>query len=152
MRAYTNGNHHQLEATHHGPWLASPSVFVEIGSCEEYWPRKDAAAAWGVALGRVLGLDSSDGYAVDDDLSPEKSHTLIVGFGQGHYVPKCVDCARRAGVSVGHMIASYVRQKYEYANITDHHHPFLSLTDAWLDHYVFARPHSLAITFEGAQF
>eukprot|EP01084_Bolivina_argentea_P164389 285796_1 len=96
-----------LEATHHGPWLASPSAFVEIGSCEEYWSRKEAAAAWGVALGRVLGLDASNGYAVDDDLSPEKSHTLIVGFSQGHYVPKCVDCARRAGVSVGHMIASY---------------------------------------------
>ncbi len=108
MHPYTNGNLPQLEATHHGPWLASPSVFVEIGSCEEYWPRKEPAAAWGVALGRVLGLDASNGYAVDDDLSPETSHSLIVGFGQGHYVPKCVDCARRAGVSVGHMIASYV--------------------------------------------
>ncbi len=89
--------------------MASPSVFVEIGSCEEHWPRKDAAAAWGVALGRVLGLDGSEGYSVSDDLSPEKAHTLIVGFGQGHYVPKCGDCARRARVAVGHMIASYVR-------------------------------------------
>ncbi|XP_022736518.1 D-aminoacyl-tRNA deacylase-like isoform X2 [Durio zibethinus] len=34
-----------LEATHHGPEINSPTMFVEIGSAEEYWYRQDAAQA-----------------------------------------------------------------------------------------------------------
>ncbi|KAL0364431.1 UNVERIFIED_CONTAM: D-aminoacyl-tRNA deacylase [Sesamum angustifolium] len=34
-----------LEATHHGPETHSPTMFVEIGSTEEYWKRQDAAQA-----------------------------------------------------------------------------------------------------------
>ncbi|XP_028081342.1 D-aminoacyl-tRNA deacylase-like isoform X1 [Camellia sinensis] len=32
-----------LKATHHGPEINSPTMFVEIGSTEEYWKRRDAA-------------------------------------------------------------------------------------------------------------
>lgn len=32
-----------LEATHHGPYLRSPSLFIEIGSTEAEWGRTDAA-------------------------------------------------------------------------------------------------------------
>ncbi|WMV35287.1 hypothetical protein MTR67_028672 [Solanum verrucosum] len=34
-----------LEATHHGPITNAPTMFVEIGSTEEYWKRQDAAQA-----------------------------------------------------------------------------------------------------------
>ncbi|CAL5445029.1 unnamed protein product [Camellia sinensis] len=34
-----------LEATHHGPEINSPTMFVEIGSTEEYWKRQDTAQA-----------------------------------------------------------------------------------------------------------
>ncbi|XP_018723051.2 D-aminoacyl-tRNA deacylase-like [Eucalyptus grandis] len=34
-----------LEATHHGPEISSPAMFIEIGSTEEYWERQDAAQA-----------------------------------------------------------------------------------------------------------
>ncbi|KAL3335507.1 hypothetical protein AABB24_031630 [Solanum stoloniferum] len=34
-----------LEATHHGPVTNAPTMFVEIGSTEEYWKRQDAAQA-----------------------------------------------------------------------------------------------------------
>ncbi len=90
-----------------------------------------------VALGRVLGLGGSNGCTVEDDLSPEKAHTLIVGFGQGHYVPKCVDCAKRPGVAVGHMIASYVRSKCQYSRQP----PFSALL------LLVLLLHGLAITF-----
>ncbi|XP_022868546.1 D-aminoacyl-tRNA deacylase-like isoform X2 [Olea europaea var. sylvestris] len=42
-----------LEATHHGPETNSPTMFVEIGSTEEYWKRQDAAQA--IALVRLSG-------------------------------------------------------------------------------------------------
>jgi D-aminoacyl-tRNA deacylase len=32
-----------LEATHHGPITNKPTMFLEIGSTEEYWKRQDAA-------------------------------------------------------------------------------------------------------------
>lgn len=32
-----------LEATHHGPYLRAPSLFIEIGSTEAEWARTDAA-------------------------------------------------------------------------------------------------------------
>ena len=32
-----------LEATHHGPYLRAPSLFIEIGSTEAEWERTDAA-------------------------------------------------------------------------------------------------------------
>ncbi|KAK3012729.1 hypothetical protein RJ639_009562 [Escallonia herrerae] len=45
-----------LEATHHGPETNSPTMFVEIGSTEEYWKRQDAAQA--IALfGKDWGLE-----------------------------------------------------------------------------------------------
>ncbi|MBU0615798.1 MAG: hypothetical protein KJ601_06920, partial [Nanoarchaeota archaeon] len=30
-----------LEATHHGPYLKKPAMFIEIGSSEQEWQRKD---------------------------------------------------------------------------------------------------------------
>lgn len=32
-----------LEATHHGPVTSKPTMFIEIGSTEDYWKREDAA-------------------------------------------------------------------------------------------------------------
>ncbi|OEL17712.1 High-affinity nitrate transporter 2.2 [Dichanthelium oligosanthes] len=39
-----------LEATHHGPVTSTPTMFVEIGSTEEYWGRQDAAQAIALIL------------------------------------------------------------------------------------------------------
>ena len=32
-----------LEVTHHGPILNVPSLFIEVGSTEPYWPNEEAA-------------------------------------------------------------------------------------------------------------
>ena len=48
-----------LEATHHGPYHAVPTMFVEIGSTEEHWGRDDAASLWADVLDECLGLGLS---------------------------------------------------------------------------------------------
>ncbi|KAG1326682.1 D-aminoacyl-tRNA deacylase [Cocos nucifera] len=45
-----------LEATHHGPVVNTPTLFLEIGSTEEYWGRQDAAQAIALLMWEGLGL------------------------------------------------------------------------------------------------
>ncbi|XP_019225786.1 PREDICTED: D-aminoacyl-tRNA deacylase-like isoform X2 [Nicotiana attenuata] len=69
-----------LEATHHGPLTNAPTMFVEIGSTEEYWKRQDAAQAIALLVWEGLGLNG--GAAVGD-------------------------WSRKDGVWVGHLLAGY---------------------------------------------
>ncbi|XP_028123441.1 D-aminoacyl-tRNA deacylase-like isoform X4 [Camellia sinensis] len=69
-----------LEATHHGPEINSPTMFVEIGSTEEYWKRQDAAQAIALLVWEGLGLGG--GAAVGD-------------------------WSRKGGVWVGHLLSGY---------------------------------------------
>ncbi|XP_057848779.2 D-aminoacyl-tRNA deacylase isoform X5 [Cryptomeria japonica] len=50
-----------LEATHHGPVVSKPTMFVEIGSTEEYWKRQDAAHTVALVVWQGLGLDGGSG-------------------------------------------------------------------------------------------
>nr|XP_010929066.1 D-aminoacyl-tRNA deacylase isoform X2 [Elaeis guineensis] len=50
-----------LEATHHGPIVHTPTMFLEIGSTEEYWGRQDAAQAMALLLWEGFGLGGGDG-------------------------------------------------------------------------------------------
>ena len=45
-----------LEATHHGPVLETPTLYVEIGSTEADWSRDDALNLWAYLISKVLGL------------------------------------------------------------------------------------------------
>ena len=80
-----------FEATHHGPYLETPTFFIEIGSTEEEW--KDDRA--GEVLAKtIMGLE-------------EKKYTPALGIGGGHYVPRITDVALEYKVSFGHMLPSY---------------------------------------------
>lgn len=79
------------EATHHGPWLEAPAMFVEIGSDEKAW--NDGVA--GEAVARVLeGLQPSEGINA-------------IGVGGGHYCARFKDIASRRKVNFGHFIPSH---------------------------------------------
>ncbi|XP_027771855.1 D-aminoacyl-tRNA deacylase-like isoform X3 [Solanum pennellii] len=45
-----------FEATHHGPVTTKPTMFIEIGSTEEYWKRPDAAQVVALLVWEGLGL------------------------------------------------------------------------------------------------
>ncbi|KAA3475733.1 D-aminoacyl-tRNA deacylase-like isoform X2 [Gossypium australe] len=78
-----------LEATHHGPEINSPTMFVEIGSTEEYWKRQDAAQAIALLVWEGLGL--GERIAVGNWSRDNDRNKILLGIGGGHYVPRHMD-------------------------------------------------------------
>lgn len=80
-----------FEATHHGPYLETPTFYIEVGTGPETWGDPGAASVLADAV-----LNARDpGYPV------------ALGFGGGHYVPRITDVALRRKVSFGHLAPSY---------------------------------------------
>jgi len=82
-----------FEATHHGPFLTTPTMFIEIGSDEERWG--DEAA--GEAVARTI-LDIPGAVP---------SAEILVGAGGGHYCPRHSDVAREFDVDFGHIVPGW---------------------------------------------
>jgi len=80
-----------FEATHHGPLLKTPTIFLEIGSTENQWEDKLPAKALIKSLLEVK----------------VRKCTSVLGFGGGHYTPRFTEAALSHNVSFGHIIANY---------------------------------------------
>jgi D-aminoacyl-tRNA deacylase len=80
-----------FEATHHGPLIEKPSMFLEIGSGEEQWELKEPAEA---LIKSLLELEAANGVNA-------------IGIGGGHYTPRFTEAAISHKVCFGHMIANY---------------------------------------------
>jgi D-aminoacyl-tRNA deacylase len=89
---------HQVtyEATHHGPHMDLPSLFVEIGSNEDWYDDRPSAMALAAAVTDVL---DGEGFAPD---AP-----VVVGVGGGHYVPRQTAKALQAELEFGHFLPAY---------------------------------------------
>ncbi|MEM2870056.1 MAG: D-aminoacyl-tRNA deacylase [Thermoplasmata archaeon] len=87
-----------LEATHHGPFLSTPSFYIEIGSDETAWRDGEAARALAAAIEGSI-------------LSEPPEEPVALGVGGGHYVPRISDVAWERRVSFGHMLPSYVLEQ-----------------------------------------
>jgi len=80
-----------FEVTHHGPYLETPTLFIEIGSSEETWGSREAAKAIATSI-----------------LEAEVTRAPVcIGIGGGHYAPRFTEVALSKEVSFGHMIANY---------------------------------------------
>lgn len=80
-----------FEATHHGPYLETPTFYVEVGSGPGSWADPRAAAI----LARTVLAATDPGYPV------------ALGVGGGHYVPRVTDVALARQVSFGHLVPSH---------------------------------------------
>tara|TARA_B100001741_G_C16482426_1_gene565540 strand:- start:229 stop:1077 length:849 start_codon:yes stop_codon:yes gene_type:complete len=80
-----------FEATHHGPLLETPTMFLEIGSSESEWEKKGPARA---LIKSLLRLEPAEGINV-------------IGIGGGHYTPRFTEAAFSHEVCFGHMVANY---------------------------------------------
>ena len=80
-----------FEATHHGPLLETPTMFLEIGSSESEWEKKEPAEA---LIKSLLELEPATGVNV-------------IGIGGGHYTPRFTEAAFTHEVCFGHMVANY---------------------------------------------
>jgi len=89
-----------FEATHHGPYLESPTFFAEIGSDEGAW------------------MDSGKGEAVARSLMKTllggvENDTVAISIGGGHYMPTPTELVKKKKILFGHMIPNYHLRSYE---------------------------------------
>jgi D-aminoacyl-tRNA deacylase len=91
-----------LETTHHGPWIETPSLFIEIGSTVETWGHEEAAVVLAGIIYRGLGLDGSDGLGKWNN-----EGRVVVTLGGGHYAPRANMLGLHEGIWIGHMLATY---------------------------------------------
>ena len=95
-----------LETTHHGPWLETPSMYIEIGSDAKEWGRIDAAQILADVIWEGLGLDGTLGKGCWSNSKPS-SNQVIICLGGGHYAPRHTSLALNDDVWLGHLLANY---------------------------------------------
>ncbi len=86
-----------IEATHHGPTLDLPILFVEVGSSEREWNDLIACAA----AAKVI-------YKLVSELI-EKA-PVVVGFGGGHYCPQFTKKLFGESFAFGHICPKYAAE------------------------------------------
>ena len=86
-----------MEATHHGPLIERPSVFIEVGGSEIEW--KDKAATFVVAKTIRKAIHT---FKLD------KHREIAIGIGGGHYCPGFNKIQEKSNVALAHIIPKYV--------------------------------------------
>ncbi|MBU0980364.1 MAG: hypothetical protein KJ709_06140 [Nanoarchaeota archaeon] len=101
IKAIFNGLHKQetdydvvQEVTHHGPFLKTPCIYVEIGCHEEQWTDKAAGKAVATALLEVLK-------------NPVIEYPSVVGIGGLHTCPNFKKLILSDEFSLGHACPKY---------------------------------------------
>jgi D-aminoacyl-tRNA deacylase len=90
-----------LEATHHGPTeLSKPIVFIEIGSSEREWVRRDAHEAMAETVLRVLR----------EGPKAVECRETVIGVGDTHYPVKHTRNVLEKDYCYGHIFSKHVLQ------------------------------------------
>ena len=87
-----------MEATHHGPFVEKPAVFVEIGSTEKEW--NDVKNGEIIAKTIMKGLNSQN-----------QKYKIAVGIGGPHYCSNFNKIALRTDIAVSHICPKYHLEK-----------------------------------------
>lgn len=86
------------EATHHGPYLEKPTLFIEIGSSEEQWKNQQAGR---IIAECIVKLTTSK-------LKLETSNYIpVIGIGGMHIHPQFEKVRRLTNYAFGHICAKY---------------------------------------------
>ncbi|RMF05530.1 hypothetical protein D6764_04475 [Candidatus Woesearchaeota archaeon] len=94
-----------LEATHHGPYVETPTAFIEIGSTIEQWSDRKAGRIIAKTILRVISGNGS---------LKGREAPLAFGIGGTHY---CSNFNKR--VLKGEVLLSHVCPKYALANFDE---------------------------------
>jgi D-aminoacyl-tRNA deacylase len=86
-----------MEATHHGPLIDKPCLFIEIGSTENEW--RDSKA------GFVIAKTISE---IIDEFKPNPYNEIAIGIGGPHYCPNFNKIQANSNIAVSHVIPQYV--------------------------------------------
>jgi len=84
-----------MECTHHGPAINKPCMFIEIGSSEEEWNRKDAAEVIAGVVNYII-------------MNPVKRCKSVAVLGGGHYNQVATKLMLNSEFSVGHICPKHM--------------------------------------------
>lgn len=103
MKKLNSGNLEvTYEATHHGPLLRTPSLFVELGGNEEVMQNKGYLAVVSKSVVQLINGET------DTDFSK-----VVVGIGSNHYPGKFTALALGRGYAFAHIMPRYYTQEYD---------------------------------------
>lgn len=83
-----------MEATHHGPYIEKPILFVEIGSSEKEWKDKDAGNV--VAQSIINSMEKIN-----------NNYESVFVIGGGHYNHVATKAMLKSNLAVGHICTKY---------------------------------------------
>ncbi len=86
-----------LEATHHGPLISKPCIFVEIGATETEWKDRKAAYVAAKAISEMT-----------KDFQENPYNEVAIGIGGSHYCPGFNKIQLNSNIAISHIIPSYV--------------------------------------------
>jgi len=89
-----------LECTHHGPLIEKPCCFIELGSSEEQWKDKKAAAIIAKTISDLQNFESWK----------EKNRKRVIPtflIGGGHYSPAGNKVMLETNYAIGHIFPKY---------------------------------------------
>jgi D-aminoacyl-tRNA deacylase len=92
-----------FEVTHHGPFLTTPTMYIEIGSDEGNWGNIEA--------GRVLAQALLE--------TEVRDAPVAIGIGGGHYAPRFTESVITKKVAFGHMIPNHALEAADDAAISN---------------------------------
>ncbi|MBN1503269.1 hypothetical protein JW930_07050 [Candidatus Woesearchaeota archaeon] len=85
-----------LEATHHGPYLKKPCMFIEIGSTPEEWSNEKA--------GKIIA------ETIIESLGKIEKKPAAIGLGGPHYCPNFNKIMLQTEYALGHICPKYSLQ------------------------------------------
>lgn len=83
-----------LEATHHGPYVEKPAVFVEIGSTDKEWNDKNN----GEIITRTI---------INSLKNENQNYKIAIGIGGPHYCNNFNKIVLRADIALSHICPKY---------------------------------------------
>lgn len=85
-----------MEATHHGPLIDKPCIFIEIGSTENEWTDRRAAFVVAKTISEAITEFKENPY-----------NEVAVAIGGPHYCPNFNKIQLNSNVAISHIIPSY---------------------------------------------
>jgi len=86
-----------MEATHHGPLIDKPCMFIEIGSTENEW--RDSKAGFIVAKAISEAIE---------EYKPNPYNEVAIAIGGSHYCPNFNKIQSNSNIAISHVISQYV--------------------------------------------
>lgn len=102
-----------MEATHHGPRLEKPAMFVEIGSSEAQWVNGRAGE---IIASAIVGVVSGAG-GFEEATAAAGCAIAAAGIGGPHYCAAFNDLALDSRYAIGHVCPKYAVDRLDEAMI-----------------------------------